>query len=156
MFWKLYIASSEIGQKLHFVIVIISLHIWEAIYSYVQDLSQGQTVCRLYLNFWNLWLNLFTSWRTMSAWKVNKIQLLLLGLWTKTLNNDILCTVDCSMVNLFWFRLCVAGLPTDPLAGWRHRLRDGNSLDFKNPRGVPRQNHVYLLRSTLAQGGLVL
>lgn len=118
--------------------------------------SRTNSVCRLYLNFWNLWLNLFTSWRKMSAWKVNKIQLLLLGLRTKTLNNDILCTVDCSMVNLFWFRLCVAGLPTDPLAGWRHRLRDGNSLDFKNPRGVPRQNHVYLLRSTLAQGGLVL
>ena len=44
-----------------------------------------------------------------------------------------------------------AGIPTDPLARGRHRVRDGHPPHLQDPRGVPRQDNDDIQRRTLSK-----
>lgn len=46
----------------------------------------------------------------------------------------------------------ILGLPTDPLARWRYRFGYGNTSHLEDPRGVPRPNHVVILRCSITKG----
>ena len=44
------------------------------------------------------------------------------------------------------------GFPTYPLPRWWYRFRYGNTLDLKDPRGVPRPCHEHILRCPITKG----
>lgn len=80
-------------------------------YSFVQDLSQEayfweNSICRLYLKFWNHRLNLFTFWRTIPARKVIKVSCFR-WVFRQSCFKYTLWSGDCSVANLFWFFVCV-------------------------------------------------